>query len=197
MGESRETSFVVDSCICGYHPYQAVWLNPVLREALTCPGIVMIYLQWQYKMQIALLFCNLFIRDGGTLDGSVNGSKHYSHGIPEGGVEIPCNYTFSGSAFLTEKTRRCLIELQEKVPAIENVSDCTTSTISLPPVTQKISVVSDSACAVPVTSSSESNLSAPSSDSAWVKIRDIALKNSDKAIIEQGLEFTDIHINCA
>jgi len=58
----------------------------------------MIYLQWQCKKQIAghvpreiLCICNLFIRDGGTLDGSVNGSKRYSHDIPEGGMEIPCN----------------------------------------------------------------------------------------------------------
>ena len=41
------------------------------------------------------------------------------------------------------------------------------------------------------------HVSAPSSDSAWVKVRDITLKNSDKAIIEQGLELTDLHINCA
>jgi len=53
-----------------------------------------------------------FICDGGMLDGSVNGFKRYSHDIPKGGMEIPCNYTFSGSVFLTEKTRRRLIELQ-------------------------------------------------------------------------------------
>jgi len=39
--------------------------------------------------------------------------------------------------------------------------------------------------------------SAPSVDSVRVKIKDIALKNSDKDIIEQGLELADPHINCA
>ena len=33
---SRETSFVVESCVRGYHVYQVVWPNPVLKEALTC-----------------------------------------------------------------------------------------------------------------------------------------------------------------
>ena len=149
MAGSRETNFVVESCVRGYHVYQAVWPNPVLGEALTCArergnrhDIFAVAVQkadstiaGHVPREISCI-CNLFICDGGTLDGSVNGSKRYSHDIPEGGMEIPCNYTFSDSAFLTEKTRRHLIKLQEKVLAIKNVSECTTSTISMPPMTR-------------------------------------------------------------
>ena len=142
------------------------------------------------------MYCNLFIRDGGLLHGSVTGSRHYSCDIPEGGMKIPCDYIFSGCALLTEKIIGCLKEIQEKVPAIRNISDCTSNTISLFPV-PKICVIADDACAVPVVSSTESNLSAPLVDSVWVTIKDITLKNSNKAIIEQGLELTDLRINCA
>jgi len=123
----------------------------------------------------------------------VKDSRGYSRGIPEGGLEIPCDYIFSGSAQLTEKTNGRLKELQEK-----SISDCTssTTTISLPPP-PKIAVVPDTVCAVPVISLTESDLPAQSGDSVWVKIKDITLKNSDKVIIEQGLELTDLHINCA
>ena len=31
----------------------------------------------------------------------------------------------------------------------------------------------------------------------WVEIKDISLKTSNKAIIEQGLELTDLHVNIA
>jgi len=124
----------------------------------------------------------------------LTGSRGYSHDIPEGGIEIPCDYIFSGSALLTEKTIGRLKELQEKVPAIRNILDCTT--IILFP-TPKICVIADDACAVPVVSSTESNLSAPLVDSVWVKIEDITLKNSNKAIVEQDLELTDLHIKCA
>ena len=34
-------------------------------------------------------------------------------------------------------------------------------------------------------------------DSSWVKIKDISLKISDRTIIEQGSELTDLHINSA
>ena len=40
-------------------------------------------------------------------------------------------------------------------------------------------------------------VSEPLVDSVWVKIKDITLKNSDKVIVEQGLELTDLHITCA
>jgi len=62
--------------------------------------------------------CNLIIRDGGLLHGSVTGSRRYSCDIPERSMEIPCDCIFSGSALLTEKTIGHLKELQKKVPAI-------------------------------------------------------------------------------
>ena len=114
-------------------------------------------------------------------------------------MEIPCDYIFSGSAQLTEKTNGRLKELQEKFPAIRIVSDCTSSTttiISLSPPS-KVSVVADTVCAVPVIPPTEFDSPALSGDSVWVKIKDITLKSSDKAIIDQGLELTDLHINCA
>jgi len=76
--------------------------------------------------------------------------------------------TYFQAVLLTEKTTGRLKELQEKVPAIKNILECTSSTcsstISLSPA-PKICVIADDACAVPVVSSTESNLSAPLVDS--------------------------------
>jgi len=215
MEGSGETSFIVESCVRGYHVYESVWPNPVLGESLACArergnthDIFAVAVRWRDDSTIVghvpremSCVCNLFIRDGGTLHGSVKGSRRYSHDIPEGGMEIPCDYIFSGSAQLTEKTNRRLKELQEKFPAIRIVSDCTSSTattISLSPAS-KVSVVADTVCAVPVIPPTEFDSPALSGDtgSVWVKIQDITLKSSDKAIIDQGLELTDLHINCA
>ena len=123
----QRNQFCCWKCVREYHVYQAVWPNPALGEALTCAkergnrhDIIAVAVHKADSTIVGhvpreiLCICNLFIRDGGTLDSSVNGSKHYSHDIPEGGMEILCNYTFSSSAFLTEKTRRHLIELQER-----------------------------------------------------------------------------------
>jgi len=36
MEGSGGTSFIVNSCVRGYHVYEAVWPNPVIGESLTC-----------------------------------------------------------------------------------------------------------------------------------------------------------------
>jgi len=36
MEGSGETSFVIDSCVRGYHVHQSVWLNSLLEESLAC-----------------------------------------------------------------------------------------------------------------------------------------------------------------
>ena len=109
-------------------------------------------------------------------------------------------YTFSGSGDLTEKIRRRLEELQEKVSAIRRIQNCTNTAMAVPSAmyeAPKPSLVANSACAVVHSREVEPELPSPSGDEVWVKIRDITLQNSDKAIIEQGLELTDLHINGA
>ncbi len=42
--------------------------------------------------------CHFFIRRLGTITCQVTGSRWYSSDLPQGGLEVPCMYTFSGTA---------------------------------------------------------------------------------------------------
>ena len=39
--------------------------------------------------------CSIFLRNGGSIHGTVNGTCHYSRDLPQGGMETPCLLYFS------------------------------------------------------------------------------------------------------
>ena len=107
---------------------------------------------------------------------------------------------FSGNEDLIEKIRGRLGELQEKVSAIRENSRSVPVSSSTSVTSQAAEHKSTSTCALVSIniSSTRAPLRSPEEgDSSWVKIKDISLNISDRTIIEQGLELTDLHVNSA
>ena len=50
--------------------------------------------------------CAAFIRRGGTIYCTVEGNRHYSNDIAQGGMEIPCKLTFKGSLKELQKVQK-------------------------------------------------------------------------------------------
>ena len=40
--------------------------------------------------------CTLFLRRGGFIKATVTGPRRYSQDLPQGGLELPCTYRFTG-----------------------------------------------------------------------------------------------------
>ena len=58
---------------------------------------------------------NLFLQSGGVVSYEISRARCYSRDLPQGGVEIPCVYTFSGAPELVNKTKQSLIKLQAQI----------------------------------------------------------------------------------
>ena len=116
-------------------------------------------------------------------------------------MEILCSYIFSGDSNLVEKAKKRLGELQEKVSAIgiSSKSDVSISSVSVSAECET-RCGNTSACVIKSMKESTTStlLQSPEErDHLWVKIIGISLKINDRNTTEQGLEFTDLHINSA
>ena len=100
--------FATDSSVRGYHVYQDIW-TPVSGEQLVCEredgnpqdryavaikksGNIVGHVPRNISM-----LCSLFMRRGGSIFCVVTGQRRYSSDLPQGGMEIPCRYHFSGN----------------------------------------------------------------------------------------------------
>ena len=200
----NEDTFILDSCVRGYHVYKDLW-NATPGETLTCirergnrNDVFAVAVQSDGNIvghvpRHISCISTLFIRRGGVLNCLVTGTRRYSSNLLQGGMEIPCQYIFSGNKDVIEKIRGRLEELQEKVSAIRescrNVPESSNTSVTSQAAEHK----STSSCDL----ASIKESSTPGQDSSWVKIKDISLKISDRTIIEQGSELTDLHINSA
>ena len=108
--------FTVESSVCGYHVYQLRW-TAVIGEMLTCrrepgnssdPFAVAVIKGSEIVGHILCFFsciCNLLPRNSGSLSCSITGNHRYSSDLPQGGLELPCTYRFSGSRELIKKMK--------------------------------------------------------------------------------------------
>ena len=101
-------SFAVESMIRGYE-YKCIWENPNAEDYLLCEreirnlhdthvvaikgnvggdttGALMTVGHILRKISV---ICSIFIRRGGSITCVVNGSRHHSADLPQGGLEIP------------------------------------------------------------------------------------------------------------
>ena len=116
MAGDASLSFTIESCVCGYHIYQDIW-NSCAEETLSCTreggnanDIFTVAVQKDgeavgHVPRHISCICNLFIHRGGFLSCSVIGVRRYSSDLPQGGLEVPCCYTFSGTKGLIVKAR--------------------------------------------------------------------------------------------
>ena len=72
-----------------------------------------------------LLSCivSLFLRRGGSVTCRVSGYRQYSSDLPQGGLEIPCIYTFSGQEDLISRSVRRLNDLKMEVQRPTRMKD--------------------------------------------------------------------------
>ena len=97
---------MVESMVRGYHEYKTVWDSPVLGEELICareignsydPMAVAVKKEIHgetitvgHILKRISALCSIFIRRGGNIKCTVNGSRRYSADLPQGGLEVPC-----------------------------------------------------------------------------------------------------------
>ena len=201
------TVYQYPSCIRGYHVYQSVW-TPVLDEILVCdreianrhdPFAIKVLksgaIVGHLPKKISSI-CSLFIRRGGSISCRVTGKRRYSCDLIQGGMEIPCLLLFEGKdKLLMDKVSKLLTFCESTV--INTVSvDSSSNGVSMkevnPPKKLKIDI--------DLTGSRDLvNFIDTSSDSQWLfsSSSNIKLTTEDKAIIVEGLQLNDKHIDYA
>ena len=152
-------SFSISSAVRGFHVYKVIWENPAPGEELRCrrkvgnshdPLSVAIMKQidgediivGHVRRRISAL-CNAFIRRGGTIQCTVDGSRRYSADLPQGGLEVPCKLLFSIS------TEELCKKIEKMVcAALSNTTfslDSSTSKVHIPECDEgKLPVVNNS-----------------------------------------------------
>ena len=112
----------------------------------------------------------------------MNGSRRYSRDLPQGGLEIPCIYTFKTSNHdLLDKTKKRLEELESIISAIKEDI-----------INAKVDVVcndNEQFCDLESVGATDMDM--------WIKIKDITLTNLDRRLISDGEKLIDKHINSA
>ena len=103
------STFTVTSCIHGYHIYKDIW-DPSVGETVNCgrergnsadryavalrkaDGVIV-----GHVPRTISCMCTAFLRHGGTITSTVTGPRRYSNDLVQGGLELPCTYTFTGA----------------------------------------------------------------------------------------------------
>ena len=81
--------------------------------------------------------CSIFLRRGGTINCTVDGSRRYSSDISQGGLEIPCVLTFTAQGSVEGNKAEKLIEstLSAKCLKVTNPVQGETCAADLPLIT--------------------------------------------------------------
>ena len=111
--------YEVDSCIRGYHVYQAFWEANIgdifrcKRESHNARDRYVVAVVDDIDKTIGHVphkishICSLFLRRGGDIVCVVMGSRRYSHNLPQGGLKVPCKLIFSSNARISQNLRAC------------------------------------------------------------------------------------------
>ena len=107
--------FCYNSVVRGYHVYRYIW-EASHGELLNCeretgntfdPFAVCMKkhddIVGHMPRKISAI-CSLFLRHGGRIQCEVTGTRQYSRDIPQGGLEIPCQYIFEGDVHKVKKS---------------------------------------------------------------------------------------------
>lgn len=143
-----------------------------------------------------LCICSLFLQHGRSIACRITGHRRNSKDLPQGGLEVPCIYTFSGSMNMVEKTGNRLVELKVPVSQMRNPlvsdGDCVPPyAVDLTPHSPQATAAMDNVASLvpPVTPTVNADV--------WTEVMDIKLTQTDKTLISDGSMLTDQYINCA
>ena len=117
-----------------YHVYEEIW-DASIGEELLCareptnpcdPFAVTVVKSNQTVGHVPLKIssvCSLFLRHGGTIMCKITGRRRHSKDLAQGGLEIPCTFTFEGGLKDITKVEKCIQKSlatptqQEETPA--------------------------------------------------------------------------------
>jgi hypothetical protein len=109
-----QDQFVLESAVRGFHVYRSIW-GGIIGEILPCitePGNTSDSYAVAIKRSETIAghmprkfsaVCALFLNSGGTISCAPTGTQKYSADLPQGGLEIPCRYTFRGKSVQSKR----------------------------------------------------------------------------------------------
>ena len=197
-------SFSIASMVRGYHKYKDIWVategeqllcrreNDNIHDLFSVAVIKNDYVVGHVPKKISTT-CSLFLRRGGTIMCTINGSRRYSQDLPQGGLEIPCELLFTGNTKYIEKAKHCLSLAGVSVDS--NAKDISTSTEMRSVVSDEPKVKKSPTKVIHLTDTTESN--SEQSVPIWMKIGRITLQEEHKEMILKGSMLNDVIINAA
>jgi len=131
-GESSSSSdsFEYHSCIRGYHEYKSIW-DASIGEVVNCSrepdnvhddnavsvvrrGIIVGHVPRYLSRGFSL-----FLEMGGSISATVVSTRRYSRDLPQGGLEIPCQYLLQGPTEETKNIRKFLTACEDNYKMIK------------------------------------------------------------------------------
>lgn len=121
------------SCVRGYHVYKTIW-NPSVGDDFNCereegntedPYAVAVMYSGGivgHVPRVISAACSLFLERSGTINCRIIGSRRYSIDLPQGGLELPCQYTFQGDEILMKKLKKLVIAKTSPRNKVESTS---------------------------------------------------------------------------
>ena len=125
---------------------------------------------------------------------SITGGRQHSKDLPQGGLEVPCIYVFTGPSDIVDKTQQRLAEL--KIQAVKQTSAELKPESDAGDTDAKVKndvVDLDGLQVLAEVTDSETEIHS----GAWIAVHDITLTEDDKQAVIDGNMLQDQHINCA
>jgi len=201
---AETTFFACESSVQGYHIYQEIWeascgqTFPCLREegnpfdpfavSVVRTGDIIGHVPRRISAA-----CSLFLRNGGSIQCTVTGSRRYSRDLVQGGLEVPCKLTFKGEKRYVAKVEK-LIKPTTDVTMFSTppeVAAPTTSDVSSPGTGSSQDVVPI------VASTSTAVVAAPINNAGIHSSKDVVAVNDDSVVEPDSKKrkVDDDHVN--
>ena len=68
--------------------------------------------------------CTLLLRHGGNIKSTVTGHQRHLDDLPQGGLELPCEYKFIGPSNLTLKAYKLLADEGNNADELQSKQNC-------------------------------------------------------------------------
>ena len=70
---------------------------------------------------VIFVHLHIIFRRGDIIKATVTGARHYSQDLPQGSLELPCTYRFTGKVALTKKAHQLLLDEHNSVSELESM----------------------------------------------------------------------------
>ena len=136
---AETTFYSCELVVRGYHIYQEIW-EASCGQTFLClqeegnafdPFAVSVVRAGDIIGHVPKISaaCSLFLRNRGSVQCTVTGSRQYSSDLPQGGLEVPCKLTFTGEKKYVMKIEKLLnpTTMSSASPAVIALTSSSTS----------------------------------------------------------------------